>query len=315
MNTPALAAGIDLGGTKMAVAFVNRAGRILARQTLPTEASLGFPRAVDRLSRALEQLLARSNTPASALAGIGIGCAGPVDPARGRIHNPYTLDGWADCDIVTPLQARFKLPVFLENDADAAALGEYVAGAGQGRNPVVILTLGTGVGGGVIGNGQIYRGVNGEHPELGHIAVAPDGPACYCGGAGCLESLASGTALAAAGKAFGWMDARAVFAAAAAGHSAAQALVRRAVEAVATGAWTICHTFLPQCIVLGGGMMDEHFDLFAAAVHDRLRTATQFNRQAVVVARAALGNDAGVVGAAALAFLHAGGLVSQSETI
>ncbi len=295
------ALGLDLGGTKMAVAAVDGTGTIHARTTLPTEAERGFDRAVSRLANALDAILAQAGWPAGDVRGIGIGCAGPVDPACGLIDNPYTLTGWNGCDIVTPLRQRFGVPVRLENDADAAALGECFVGAGRGFDPVVMLTFGTGVGGAAIVHGVIYRGANGEHPELGHIPVLPESPPCYCGRSGCLESLASGTAIGAAGQIVGFADARAVFAASRTGDPAAAAIVDRALAAAATAAWTICHTFLPQRLVLGGGIMDEHFDLFAAAIDRALAPATQFTRPAVSVARAALGNDAGLVGAAALA--------------
>lgn len=302
MTTPALAVGIDIGGTKTAVGTVDSLGSIRARVLLSTEAALGFERAVDRLTQAIRHVLTTS--PGAGLAGIGIGCAGPVNPTLGLINNPFTLPGWNRCDIVTPLQEQFGVPVFLENDADAAALGECWLGAGQGKDPVVMLTLGTGVGGAAVVAGAIHRGVRGEHPELGHIPVQDDGPACYCGLTGCLESVASGTAIGAAGRECGLADAPAVFAAAQAGQPDAQAIVESACRAVARGAWTLCHTFLPQRIVLGGGIMEDHFDLFASAARRLLSTATQFSHDAVDIVPADLGNEAGLVGAAARV-LHA----------
>jgi glucokinase len=301
MKAQAPAIGIDIGGTKMAIASVDGQGHILNRIVLATEAELGFPRAVDRLGQGIAKLLEQAGCGAGDLSGIGIGCTGPLDPLRGLIHNPYTLGGWDQCDIVTPLRERFGVPVCLENDADAAAMGECFAGAGRGCSPVVMLTFGTGIGGGVVVDGRIYRGAQGEHPELGHVPVDAAGPGCYCGTRGCLESLASGTAIGAAGRAFGCADARAVFAAAAAGEARAREVLARATSAAATAAWTICHTLLPQRLVLGGGMMEQHFELFAGAMNERLAPATQFTRGAVSIVRAALGNDAGLVGAARLA--------------
>ncbi|MEO8426593.1 MAG: ROK family protein [Verrucomicrobiota bacterium] len=251
MNTSAQAVGIDIGGSKMAIAVVNTAGDILARTTLATEAGLGFGRAIDRLSGVIEELRAHTNS-SSPLAGVGIGCAGPVDPIRGLINNPYTLEGWNRCDIVTPLRERFGVPVHLENDADAAAVGECFSGAGRCFDPVVMLTSGTGGGGAVVVNGRVYRGMNGEHPELGHIPVAMDGPLCYCGIRGCLESLASGTAIGAAGKGLGLADARAVFSSVASGNIAAQSILECALGAVASAGWTLCHTISPQRLILGG---------------------------------------------------------------
>lgn len=303
MNTLARwVVGIDIGGTKTSLGAVTPDGRIVARATLPTEAALGFARAVDRFEAALRALAAEHDLPLDQLEGIGIGCAGPVNPRRGTIHNPYTLEGWDDCDIVTPLRERFAVPVRLENDADAAALGECAAGAGRGFDPVAMLTFGTGVGGALVSQGAVYRGANGEHAELGHMVVRPDGPPCYCGARGCLESLASGTAIGEAGRASGLADAHAVFAAARAGHPAARTVVNRAVDAAATAAWTLCHTLLPQRLVLGGGIMDTEFELFAHAMRERIAPATQFSRGAGEVARAALGNDAGLVGAASMMF-------------
>ncbi|HOY60140.1 MAG TPA: ROK family protein [Verrucomicrobiota bacterium] len=294
------AIGIDIGGTKMALGIVDGSGVVRAQVVLPTEAEAGFDRAVARLGDAIEALCGEAGTPVRDLAGIGIGCAGPLDPGRGLINNPYTLAGWDKCDIVTPLRARFGVRVQLENDADAAAMGECFAGAGRGFDPIVMLTLGTGVGGAAIVRGEIYRGANGEHPELGHVIVSDNGPPCYCGCRGCLESLASGTAIGAFGQTEGFADARAVFAGARNGKTGARTIVDRALAAAAAGAWTVFHTFLPRRLILGGGIAEEHFDLFAAAMNPRLREATQFTAQAVEIVRAQLGNAAGMIGAAAL---------------
>jgi glucokinase len=292
--------GIDIGGTKVALALVDARGTIQQRITLATEAALGFERAVERAGDAIARLLEAGRVAGPGLAGIGIGCAGPVDPARGLINNPYTLEGWNGCDIVTPLHSRFGVPVRLENDADVAALGECQAGAGRGSDRVVMLTFGTGVGGGVVLDGSIYRGAAGEHPELGHLLVRPHGPPCYCGARGCLESVASGTAMAEAGRAHGWETARELFTAADDGDSTARELVAGVVEAVVRAAWTLTHTFLPERLVLGGGIMEEHFDRFAGPIQSQLARASQFTPANVRVSKAVLGNEAGVVGAAAL---------------
>ncbi len=311
--------GIDIGGTKIAVAAIHPAtGDILARTSFPTEAALGFARAIDRIASAILEIdtraLAATRSHASRPTdgadrtpvangsgiGIGIGCAGPVDPRLGLINNPYTLEGWNRCDIVRPLAERFGVRVRLENDADAAALGECWAGAGQGPRPVTMLTFGTGVGGATILDNGILRGSHGEHPEIGHIPVEPDGPPCYCGIAGCLESIASGTAIGLAGQASGLGDAREVFAAARHGHPAARAIVERATRAAATAAWTLCHTLLPHRLILGGGLMDTEFETFATPMRSTLLRATQFTPAGVEIVPARLGNDAGLVGAAAL---------------
>ena len=305
-NEPRVALGIDIGGTKMAVAIVERGGRIIASDQLPTEAGRGFPRAVERLVDASRGLAFRAGIAVADLAGAGIGCTGPLDPRRGTINNPWTLEGWNNVDIVTPLRAALGLEVRLENDADAAALGESMAGAGRGADRVVMLTFGTGIGGGIVLDGRIYRGVGGEHPELGHMHADPAGPACYCGISGCLESVAAGPAINAAARAIGLADGREAFALAAAGDERASGVIGRAVSATARVVWEIVHSFLPGRIIFGGGMMDEHFDVFAPEAARKIAAATLVPKERVTIARAALGNAAGVVGAAALAWQEPG---------
>jgi glucokinase len=268
------AVGIDIGGTKIAVATVNGLGDIVREATIPTEPERGFASGVSRITEAIRRVLAESGWSARELQGIGIGCAGPVDPVRGTIQNPYTLPGWMNADIVTPLREAFACPVLLENDADMALLGECRAGAGRGFDPVVMLTFGTGIGGAALVKGAILRGVAGEHPELGHVPVDPRGPRCYCGTNGCFESLASGSALAARGN------------------------LAEAVAAMSAATWTIVHALLPERIVLGGGVMDTHYDAFAAAASEAIARASLIPPRRVTVAHAQLGNRAGLVGAA-----------------
>lgn len=181
MNDNNQAIGIDVGGTKTSVGAVDASGCVHARANFETRSERGFPACLAGMVECIRNVLGEANWKPESLSGIGIGCAGPVNPQRGTIHNPYTLPGWCGADIVMPLRETFHIPVFLENDADAAAVGEFHFGAGRGASPLVMATLGTGVGGAVLVNGRIYRGVNGEHPELGHIPVQPDGPECYCG--------------------------------------------------------------------------------------------------------------------------------------
>jgi len=295
-----LAAGVDIGGTKIAVGLVDRAGEIVAETSFPTEAALGFERGVGRIIAAVDTLLGQIGHTRAALAGVGIGCAGPVHPGRGTIDNPHTLPTWDGVDIVSPLMAEFGLKVVLENDADAAAVGEAYFGAGAGKRSVVMLTYGTGIGSGALFDGRIYRGAMQTHPELGHLPCDPSGPECYCGIRGCFESIASGTAISAAGEAAGIGDARAVFAAYQAGDAAACKIIDRALLATHTAVWAIQHSLLPERIILGGGIIDDHFELFAGAARRAIDGAVMNPRGATDVVRAALGNRAGIVGAAQL---------------
>ncbi len=273
------AIGIDIGGTKIAVGAVDGKGAVLARAEFPTESTTGFDHAMKRIVSAIDQIATQVGWRREELCGIGIGCAGPVNPKRGTIHNPYTLPGWDGCDIVTPLNKAFGVPVYLENDADAAVLGEALAGAARECGDVVMLTFGTGIGTGILVHGRIHRGVQDEHPEMGHIPVESDGSNCYCGRNGCFESIASGTAITEAGRANNFRDSQHVFEAAGQGDPAAQKIVSRAARATATAAWTILHTFLPERIILGGGIIDDHFELFAAPIHEAIAAATMVPRQ------------------------------------
>ena len=295
-----LALGVDIGGTKIAIGAVDAAGAVHTRRTIPTDVEAGFDAALAKLTRAIDETLAEAGFGAGELAGIGLGCPGPFDEASGRIENSYTLPGWEGHDIVSPLAARYAAPVRLVNDADAALLGEALAGAARGARVAVMLTVGTGIGGAALIDGAILRGAAGAHPEIGHLVVDPAGPDCYCGGRGCLEAIAAGPALARAGAEFGHADAEAVFAAAAAGDASATAIVERSADAMETAVWSLVHGFLPEVLIFGGGIGERHYSLYRGAAERALARAVLAPAGAVRVVKAALGNDAGMVGAAAL---------------
>ena len=301
--------GIDIGGTKIAAAAISTAGELLSRASMPTEAERGFDDGLERIKALVRRVLDEAQLPPDALGAIGIGCAGPVDPVAGTIDNPYTLPTWDGVNIVAPLRATFgetPVPVALENDADAAAMGEYWLGAGQGGQVVVMVTVGTGVGGGVIIDGQIYRGSGGAHPEIGHLALDPEGPACYCGIRGCWESIASGPAMAGAaarqmpGETTGSMSGERVIALARSGDPIARSVVERAAEATARGVFSLINLYLPDVVVLGGGVM-EAYDLFEPAIQALATRNSMAPMDRIAIRKAALGSDAGLLGAARVA--------------
>ena len=293
--------GIDVGGTKIAFGAVSREGEILARRTIATHPDDSFDQGIARLSTGIEALLADIGWDTDEIGGIGIGCPGPVDTEKGVILSVYTLPGWSNRAFAAPLSERFGgTPVKLENDANAALLGEALAGAAKGRKSAVMLTLGTGIGGAVLLDGKIHVGANGAHPELGHIPALMEGPECPCGLRGCYEVIAAGPAIAEAGQAIGLAGSEAVFAAAAEGHEGAEEIIARVSAATEAAVWTILHTFLPEIILFGGGIADAHWPLFEAAAQKSLAAATLARDEGVTIARATLGNDAGIVGAASL---------------
>jgi len=311
--------GIDIGGTKIAAAAITPGGRILGRAQVATADCASYEAFVQALIALVGRVLDAAGRESRTLAGIGLGCPGPLDPEHGTVHDPYTLPLPDGADIVTPLRRRYGVPVVLEVDTFAAALGEHWLGAGAGHELVACVMIGTGIGCGLVRNGKVARGARGAYPEIGHHVIDPAGPPCYCGARGCWEALASGTAIGRAGQeaaasgrssrlrelAGGRADAvtsEMVFRASREGDGAAQQIVARAAEATAIGVHNIVHFLAPDAIVLGGGVM-QHYDLFAPAIEQVLARITMVPRQGISVARAQLGPDAGLVGAARCAAL------------
>ncbi len=312
---PDIAIGIDLGGTNVRVGAVNEGGKLLAIHQLPIEPLMGVNAGIYRIKSLVEKTL--DTIPDARVMGIGLGATGPVDREKGTIENPYTLPGWEGFPIRTTLSENYKVPVFMENDADAAALGEYWIGSGQNSNRLVAVTIGTGVGMALIIEGKIYRGMDGTHPEGGHQLIDPSGPACYCGAHGCWESLVSGPAIASAarkdrtglssstllalvGGDDSRIDARLVLEAASAGDSYSLSIVAKVAEYIGIGLINIITLFVPDMIVLSGGVM-KSIDVFMPVINKMIATHNiMVPACRVNVLPAKLGYNAGLIGAAYL---------------
>ena len=186
-------AGIDIGGTKIAVALETLDGERVAACRLPTEVEIGAYSIVENISRAIEEILKEKRVK---LVAIGIGCPSPLDIEKGLVMSPSNLRDWDNFPIVRLFSERFKVPVVLDNDANTAALGEYVHGAGRGYRNIIYITVSTGIGGGIIIGGEIFHGVSAGAGELGHTIVQPDGIRCNCGSIGCLETICAGIHIA-----------------------------------------------------------------------------------------------------------------------
>ncbi len=308
--------GVDLGGTTTKLAFITMDGKIVYKWEISTDNSNEGQFITSNIEKAINEKLNDLGQTKAKLLGIGMGAPGPVDYETGTILNAVNL-GWKDnFPLKESLKASTSLKAAVENDANCAALGEMWKGAGNGAKDLVCVTLGTGVGGGVIANGNIIQGINGAAGEIGHITVIPfDGAPCNCGKTGCLETVASATGivrlamgelkkaestgelralLAKNGK----VTAKDVFDSARNGDELAQQVLNEVSFHLGFVTANIANTLNPEKIVLGGGvskagdiLLDSVKEYFAKFAFSAVRKSTQ-------LALATLGNDAGVLGAA-----------------
>ena len=296
---------VDIGGTKIAVGVIDGAGKVLAKEVHATEVAGGFDAAMMRVAAMLEAARALADVR---LSGIGIGCTGPIDPLSGEIGSVENLAEWRGCNPVKRLARHFGLTVAMENDADAAALGEWRWGAAQGKSHAICITVGTGIGGGIVINKALYRGVHGAHPEIGHHTIEASGPRCYCGAHGCWEVLASGPAIAArvlkeAPQDYPHRDrlsAHDVCELARQGDLLAQREIERAGNYLGVGIANLVTLYVPEVIALSGSVMNSA-DLFMPTIHAVVQSSCGLVPAASVqIVPAALGNDAPLIGAAAV---------------
>jgi glucokinase len=298
-----LIAAVDIGGTKIAVGMVDETGKVLSRTEAPTDADRGYSHGLDRTVAMLRETAQKADVTIS---GIGMGSTGPVDPFTGQFGEVDFLPSWRQKNPVQDLARIFNVRVALENDGDAAALGEAGWGAGKGKKRLVYVTVGTGIGGGVILDGQLYRGVDGAHPEVGHHVVDPSGPPCSCGFRGCWESLAAGPAMAA------WLEtnapldyphrtnltAKRICQLAREGDQLALQAVERESYYLGLGLANVVNLFTPDAIVLGGSVMKSS-DIFLDGIREVIRRGCHFVPfEKTELTLASLGEDANLIGAA-----------------
>lgn len=304
---------IDIGGTKVAAGVVDTEGRIQARGEVPTLAKEGLEPVLGRIVGLGRDLLSRPEVADVRVQRIGVGCAGPVDLKAGVVFNPPNLPGWVRVPLVNRIQQALGLPTILENDANAAALGEFRYGAGRGARSIVYMTVSTGVGGGIILDGKVWHGRRDAAGEIGHITVNPDGPLCGCGNRGCLEAMSSGTSIArqaremlAAGRETRLREvanptAADVVRLTQAGDSVASEVWDQAIRYLAIGVAAVITILAPERIVIGGGVAkagDMLFEPLREHVRQRVKLVPV---ESVPILPATLGADVGVLGAAAVA--------------
>ncbi|OWV91617.1 glucokinase [Rhizobium sp. N122] len=308
-----VAIGIDLGGTQVRAALVDEQGRILTRLAEPTAALAGPDRVLAQICGLADRLLAASKT--ASVVGVGVSAPGPLDTVSGVATDIPTLAGFVDFPLKAELQKRFPFPVDLENDAIAAAIGEWQFGIGKGFDNLVYVTVSTGIGGGVISDGRVVRGRKGMAAHVGHMSVVPNGDLCPCGNRGCFEAYGSGPAFArraqmramesretTLGSDGSVIDSRSVFAAARNGDRLAHQLIDEEAEILGRGFTSLIHIFSPDIIVMGGGLSHE-FDRLQPGIQAYISQWAMPAFKDVRVMLAALDQNSGLVGAAALAFL------------
>ncbi|MPZ98976.1 MAG: ROK family protein [Dehalococcoidia bacterium] len=297
----------DIGGTSMRAAVVDARGVLIERATIATEPERGLADAAGRLAVLMTEVRANAAVPGEVVAA-AVATAGPVDPATGKYRFPPNLPGWHDETMVPTLSEALGLPVHVGHDATLAALAETRFGAGIGMRHLLYVTVSTGIGGGIIVDGRPVTGAHGGAGEVGHMIVAPGGPSCGAGCGGCLEAVASGSGIVAEVRRRGlsWDSAKGVFAAAAEGDAAAREIVESTVRHLANGLASLLAIFDPELVVLGGGVTQGLAPYWADL--ERLTRDVALPRYAggVPLARTSLGGDAGLLGAAVLAFQSAG---------
>lgn len=304
--------GIDLGGTNIAAGLVTEEGKILCDMSIPTRAERDWREIVADMAELSKQVIEKAGAEIAQVGGVGIGCPGSIDNANGVCTYANNIN-MEHANIAEEFRKHLDLPVNLENDANAAALGEYEIN-GKGADSFVFVTLGTGVGGGVILDGKIFRGFNGVGAEIGHTVIVSGGEPCTCGRLGCWEAYASVTALIRQTKAAmaenpdsqmhefakkeGKVSGRTAFDAAKAGDIAAQKVVNKYFEYVGEGITDMINIFQPEKIVIGGSISKEG-DYLLNPVKEYVKKY-DYNRYMAKaeVEIATLFGDAGIIGAA-----------------
>jgi glucokinase len=311
--------GVDMGGTKILSAVIDAEGNILGTAKVPTKAEEGTSVVIDRIANCIQKAIDESGVASDSIQAVGIGAPGPLDPATGVVIFAPNL-GWRDVPLKAELETRVGIPTFVDNDVNVGTLGEHVFGAGKDVQNVVGIFVGTGIGGGIILQGELFHGASKTAGEIGHIIVKADGPRCGCGTRGCLEALASRTAMA---KQFqrailkkgkksviskltngdlGAIRSGVLAKAIRLNDKVTLKIIKKVTKYLGIGIGSIVNFLNPEMIVLGGGVVEALDDTFL----DNIRSAAEKyalpnTLNGVQIVRAKLGDNAGILGAAALA--------------
>lgn len=297
--------GVDLGGTNLRAAAVDRSGKILEKHGQSTDMTRGRDEVIDDIVSGINTVRQKIGSN-SRLAGVGIGVPGFILIEKGYVTNSNNLPVLENFPLRDEIERRLGAPIILENDANAAALGEKWMGAGKDVDNLVLLTLGTGIGGGIISDGRVLHGEVGMAAELGHITIDPNGNPCGCGNYGCLEKIASATAVEAMSDLMSvgvHLTSLQVYEKAVDGDEKAKMIFRQMGWALGVGIANLINIFNYPLYLLSGGMLPA-WDMFAPPMLEEIRKRSfTFRNTQTRVERATLGNQAGLIGAAYLPFL------------
>lgn len=313
------AIGIDLGGTYTKLALVDTSGRISRRAKLSTAAYKTRAELVSAIISEVRSVMEKAHLSPNALLGVGIGVPGLVDFDRGLVHALTNVPGWKNTPLKRMLEAKLKIPVLVDNDVNVMALGECRFGAGKGAKDLICVTLGTGVGGGIIIGGRLYRGCTFSAGEVGHMPLKEEGLSCNCGGYGCLEryvgnryiaeeikgKIRGGSRTAIKGLVDGDLSAitpEIISKAALKGDRLSIDFWDTVGTRIGVTLAGIVNLLNPERIIIGGGVAEAGEPLFRSIRKTVKERALPVPRRAVKILRARLGNEAGVIGAAALFF-------------
>jgi glucokinase len=303
---------IDVGGTKIAVGVGREDGKLGATQFIATDVAWTKEQVLDEIAEVVRELREKTQLGPNDVTWVGLGTPGPLDGST--LLEASNLHGWKGLNWETGLKSRLGLSVSVANDATAAGLGEWLYGAGRGTQDCLYVTVSTGIGAGIVTNGRLYAGARGNAGEFGHIVMQPDGPLCPAGHRGCLESLASGTAIRrdarerrASSKYLSGLEdieTKDVFVGYVSGDEVCQDIIAQATDRLALGLSYLVDLFNPEVIVLGGGVGTHAPQDYWQRLEDGLRTwALPALADAVHLVPAQLGEDSGLLGALAVAVM------------
>lgn len=307
--------GIDVGGTNVKIALVNEKGGIVYSNSIPTRAEMGYEYTVNSMKEAIKELLKETNTSAKDVEGMGFGFPGQIDCQKGVVRLAPNIPGWVDVPIAEIMEKEFGIPTRVDNDVRCAALGELNFGAGKGCENLVCITVGTGIGSGLIINGKLVRGASNAAGEIGHIKLdMTGGPLCGCGDRGCLEAFASGPSIVAmaeeyikGGKSTKYRELAnpditpyVVSVAAQQGDPVAKRIFTIIGEYIGVGLASVVNLLNPEKIIIGGGVAAAGDILMTPIKETLVKRAMPISGGAVEVVPAQLGNTAGVIGASLL---------------